>query len=125
MDLRVQFVVGGLPLDIIDKLYEDIKKKYDQVKVSDKTWKIKFLATGKFTEPNLEINTNEQEQAEQDEEKEEDFIPKTENFGAARIELNIYEVEPEKRYIVALDKKEGFIQTFERVVEEIKKDFEN
>ena len=72
MDLRVQFVVGGLPLDIIDKLYEDIKKKYDQVKVSDKTWKIKFLATGKFTEPNLEINTNEQEQAEQDEEKEDD-----------------------------------------------------
>ena len=61
MDLRVQFVVGGLPLDIIEKLYEDIKKKYDQVKVSDKTWKIKFLATGKFTEPNLEINTNEQE----------------------------------------------------------------
>ena len=58
------------------------------------------------------------------EESEEDFIPRTENFGAARIELNIYETETEDRYIVALTKKEGFIKTFERVVKEIKDDFE-
>ena len=54
-------VVGGEPLKIIDKFYEIIKKKYDQVKVSEKTWKVKFLATGKFTEPNFELNKTEQE----------------------------------------------------------------
>ena len=54
-------VVGGEPLKIIDKFYEIIKKKYDQVKVSEKTWKIKFQATGKFTEPNFELNKTEQE----------------------------------------------------------------
>ena len=51
-DQSVRFVVDGEPLDIIDLLYQIIKKNYVSVSVSEKTWKIKFQSAGETTETN-------------------------------------------------------------------------
>ena len=45
------------------------------------------------------------------------------DFASARVTLKIYDLEDGARYLVELTKKAGFIETFDRVCDEISADF--
>lgn len=109
----------------MESFYDIISKKYDEVSISKKTWKIKFQATGKFTGQQVVMGNHEQELNKEAGEVEEAFEPQTKDFAAALVHLEIYEIEPEKSYRVELTKKQGFIKTFETVVKEIREELEN
>ena len=48
----------------------------------------------------------------------------TQDFEAALIALNIYELEPGESYLVQFTKEQGFIKTFNSAVEAIKEIFD-
>ena len=93
-----------------------IKQRHTKVTVSDKSWKITFQAAGAYTKIDLP-------QAQNEETKQETTSDMTQDFAAALVVLNIYELEEGEKYLVQFTKKQGFVQTFDSAVDALKEIF--
>lgn len=100
------FVVNTMPLDVMSQLYELIKDKGFDPKVSDKSWKIKF--EGKVEAKEIEMEEMKAEEEEESKEEVKTEAKKVETASAS-MEAEIYELEEGDKYLVNFRRKYGSV----------------
>jgi len=111
-------MVNTQPLDAISQLYELISDKGFEPKVSEKSWKIKF--NGKVEPKVMEM---EDEKFDEEEESKEAKEVKKLEVPSAAMEVEIYEVEENEKYLINFRKKYGNTLVHQDVFNEIKTEF--